>query len=383
MNYFKLIILTLLSLNTLNAQKIETINVSGGKSLGDHEILIYTPVEYADLNRKFEVIYVLDAQSREFFDVVHSTLAFQTYGIRPMIVVGISSLNRNYDFLPENKFSETAQELAGQLGGASNFSDYIEQKLMPFIEKKYRVLPFKIGIGYSNGGTFLNYNLLTKPTMFDALFSIDANISYDKDQLINHLSDTSSLTNSTIYYYTCQTLSGDQWVESADRYNDLLQSKSQMTIEKDVFKSETHQTVYQQAIISAFQRYYRYQFFNSERLAKHLKSMEELGGSTVKKEELHRIASIYMQFNLVEDARKLMLAFEQVLDSEIQDSDDLFALFDTGKLYFALGFRDKAKAYFDFCDAKLEQNKKSMSSEFYNFGKEKIKEQLELFENSK
>jgi predicted alpha/beta superfamily hydrolase len=383
MKYLKLSILALLFVNAINAQKIEKINVSGGKTLGNHEILIYTPVEYADLNRKFEVIYVLDAQSREFFDVVHSTLAFQTYGIRPMIVVGISSLNRNYDFLPENKFTETAQELSGQLGGASIFSDYIEQKLMPFIEKKYRVLPFKIGIGYSNGGTFLNNNLLTKPTMFDAIFSIDANITFDRGQLINSLNDNNNLIKSTMYYYTCQTLSGDKWVESANRFNALLESKIGMTIEKEVFKSETHQTVFQQAIINAFQRYFKYQFFNSEKLVNHFKSMEKLGGYVVKKEELHRIASIYLQFNLVEEARKLMLAFEHVLDSSIQDSDDLFAIFETGKLYFALGFRDIAKAYFIFCDAKIEQNKKNMSSEFYNFGKEKIKEQLNLFENSK
>jgi hypothetical protein len=156
-----------------------------------------------------------------------------------------------------------------------------------------------------------------------------------------------------------------------------------MTIEKEVFKSETHQTVFQQAIINAFQRYFRHQFFNSEKLVNHLKSIEKLGENVVKKEELHRIASIYLQFNLVEDARKLMLAFEQVLDGPIQDSDDLFAIFETGKLYFTLGFRDKAKAYFVFCDAKIEQNKKNMSDEFYKFGKEKIKEQLNLVLNSK
>ena len=134
--------------NASQAQNIETLTVSGGKTYGDHKILIYTPAEYADRNRKFEVIYVLDAQQREFFDAVHTTIAFQTLGFRPMIVVGISSNNRNYDFLPENKCPETAQEIAGPLGGASIFSDYIEKKLMPFIEKKYRVLPFKIGIGF-------------------------------------------------------------------------------------------------------------------------------------------------------------------------------------------------------------------------------------------
>ena len=105
--------------NVSQAQNIETLTVSGGKTYGDHKILIYTPAEYSDRNRKFEVIYVLDAQQREFFDAVHTTIAFQTLGFRPMIVVGISSNNRNYDFLPENKFPETTQEIAGPIGGAA------------------------------------------------------------------------------------------------------------------------------------------------------------------------------------------------------------------------------------------------------------------------
>ena len=369
--------------NASQAQNIETLTVSGGKTYGDHKILIYTPAEYADRNRKFEVIYVLDAQQREFFDAVHTTIAFQTFGIRPMIVVGISSNNRNYDFLPENKFPETAQEIAGPIGGASVFSDYIEKKLMPFIEKKYRVLPFKIGIGFSNGGTFLNYNLLTKPAMFDAIFSIDANLKYDRGQLIDRLNESANLDSSKLFYYTCLTTSEEKWVESADRFNELLKSKTSMTIEKEVFKTETHTTVFQQGIINAIKSYYRYQFFNSERLVSHLKTIEKLGGSAVNKEELHRIASLYMQYNLVDDARKLLLSFENILAGAIQDSDDLFSLFETGKLYYTLGFTDKAKAYFVYCENKLERNKNKMSVEFYNFGKEKINEQLKNIANSK
>ncbi len=382
----KNIYLTILAFSIFNAsqgQTIETLTVSGGKTYGDHKVLIYTPAEYSDRNRKFEVVYVLDAQQREFFDAVHTTLAFQTFGIRPMIVVGISSNNRNYDFLPENKFPETAQELAGQLGGASVFSDYIEKKLMPFIENKYRVLPFKIGIGFSNGGTFLNYNLLTKPAMFDAIFSIDANLSYDRGQIIDRLNENKTLDSSKLFYYTCYTPAGGKWVESADRFNEQLKSKTSMTIEKEVFQSETHTTVFQQGILNAIKCFYRYQFFNSERLVIHLKTMEKLGGIRVNEEELHRIASIYMQYNLVDDARKLLLSFENILADDIQDSNDLFSLFETGKLYNALGFTDKAKAYFVFCNNKLEQNKNKMSVEYYNFGKEKIKEQLKNIENSK
>ena len=152
------------------AQQIEKIQIKGEKEIGKREVLIYTPTDYNDKTRRFEVVYVLDAQSREFFDAVHTTLAFQNHGLRPMIVVGIVSPFRNIDFLPKNIHPETVQEQFGELGGADNFSDFIEYTVIPYIDENYRTIPTKIGIGYSNGGTFMNYSMLKKPDLFDVIF---------------------------------------------------------------------------------------------------------------------------------------------------------------------------------------------------------------------
>ena len=41
------------------AQKIEKIKLKGEKDFGKRELLIYTPREYFDQSRSFEVVYVL------------------------------------------------------------------------------------------------------------------------------------------------------------------------------------------------------------------------------------------------------------------------------------------------------------------------------------
>ena len=87
-----------------------------------------------------------------------------------MIVVGIASPVRNIDFFPKNVNAETVQELFGELGGADDFSDFIENRVMPYVDKNYRTIPTKIGIGHSNGGTFMNYTLIKKPELFDVIF---------------------------------------------------------------------------------------------------------------------------------------------------------------------------------------------------------------------
>ena len=259
----------------LFAQQIEKIKLKGEKDFGKREVLIYTPSEYFDQSRSFEVVYVLDAQSREFFDAVHTTIAFQNNGLRPMIVVGIASPYRNIDFLPTNVHPETVQEQYGELGGADDFSDFIENSVMPYVDKNYRTIPTKIGIGYSNGGTFINYTMIKKPELFDVIFSIDANFNYDKGQLVDLIKNQSTFKNSLDFYFTCQTRAGDSWIENSIEFNESLKTLTDMQIEKELFESETHNSVFQQGVMNAFKAYFKFQFFDVQNLIKYLKDLDE------------------------------------------------------------------------------------------------------------
>jgi len=362
-------------------QNIKQVKIKGGEGIGKRELLIYTPHEYIDKSRKFEVVYVLDAQSREFFDAVHSTIAFQNHGLCPMIVVGIISQNRNMDFLPKNIHSETFQEQYGQLDGADNFSDFIEKTVMPYIDENYRTIPTNIGVGFSNGGTFINYTMLKKPGLFDVIFSIDANFNYDKGQLIELVENYTEDEISNTFYYTCQSPMNDDWVENSQRFNMHLAQKSSMTVKQDFFEAETHSTVYQQGIINAFKAYYGYQFFDSKNLIKYFKSLENTGEYILNKKELHRIAVVFKNFSMIEDAKSILISFQDQLTGDIK-GNDVYALFETADLYYNLGFNDLATKYFLYCDNLLEENKHKYGTEMYNLGKDKIAEKLKVVEES-
>lgn len=359
------------------AQHIETIQIKGEKEIGKREVLIYTPPEYTDQTRVFEVVYVLDAQSREFFDAVHTTIAFQNNGLRPMMVVGIVSTIRNIDFLPKNIHPETVQEQYGELGGADTFSDFIENTVMPYIEENYRTIPTKIGIGHSNGGTFMNYSMLKKPDLFDVIFSIDANFNYDKGQLVDFIENQSEIINSVDFYYTCQTSNSDLWIENAKRFNDFLQKSTDMKIIQEIFESETHATVYQQGILNAFKSYFDYQFFNSQNLIQYLKAFKNDGIYVVSKDELLRMAVVFKNIGKIDDAKNLLLSFQDKLTGEIEGYD-IYALFDTADLYFSLGINELSKKYYLYCDQVLEEKKNKYGIEKYNMGKRMISEKLEL-----
>ena len=378
-------LLLLVFTNIAFTQNIEKIKLKGEKDFGKRELLIYTPLEYFDQSRSFEVVYVLDAQSREFFDAVHTTIAFQNNGLRPMIVVGIASPYRNIDFLPTNVHPETVQEQYGELGGADDFSDFIENSVMPYVDKNYRTIPTKIGIGYSNGGTFINYTMIKKPELFDVIFSIDANFNYDKGQLVDLIKNQSTFKNSLDFYYTCyQPNMGDLWTESSIEFNESLKTLTDMHIVQELFESEIHASVYQIGVMNAFKAYFKFQFFDVQNLIKYLKDLDSKEDFTVKQNELLRMAVVFKRFAQIEAAKQLLLSFQEKLtvEYEYDKGYDIYALFGTADLYFSLGFSDLAKKYFLYCDRMLEEKKKDYGIEKYNMGKKVISEKLDLIKKA-
>jgi predicted alpha/beta superfamily hydrolase len=138
---------------------------------------------------KWSTVYVLDGNW--YFGMV-------TDIIRPMswcgsttdaIVVGIgypeadnaiesfrdSFTRRNADLTPvrdehEEKMLEEQQKRPAPTGDAGNFLKFIQNELMPFIEKGYRSDPSKrILVGHSYGGLFGLFALFESPDLFETL----------------------------------------------------------------------------------------------------------------------------------------------------------------------------------------------------------------------
>jgi hypothetical protein len=225
----------------------------------------------------------------------------------------------------------------------------------------------------------MNYTMLKKPELFDVIFSIDANFNYDKGQLVDLIKNQSTFKNSLDFYFTCQTRAGDSWIENSIEFNESLKTLTDMQIEKELFESETHNSVFQQGVMNAFKAYFKFQFFDVQNLIEYLKDLESKEDFTVKQNELLHMAVVFKRFGQVEAAKKLLLSFQEKLTGEIEGYD-IYALFETADLYFSLGFSDLAKKYFLYCDKVLEEKKKNYGIEKYNMGKKMISEKLKLIE---
>ena len=81
------------------------------------------------------------------------------FGYLPnMVIVSIPNTDRNRDLY----VSLTPQD------GYTDFIDFLEQELIPFVNKNYRTNGFDILYGWSSGASICTYLLANQPELFDA-----------------------------------------------------------------------------------------------------------------------------------------------------------------------------------------------------------------------
>jgi predicted alpha/beta superfamily hydrolase len=156
--------------------KIERLKSSVLKE--ERKIYIYSPFGYKRSKQKYPVLYLLDGESH-FFHYSGLVHFFSRRNLgSPMIIVGIPNVDRGRDLSPVY-----VKELPNS-GEADKFLDFIIDELIPFVEKNYRTQPYRILCGYSLGGLFSIYTLLTRPNMFNTFFAISPSLQLGNQFLL-------------------------------------------------------------------------------------------------------------------------------------------------------------------------------------------------------
>lgn len=171
-------------------KNIETRNIISHSIDDTFKVHIKLPDNYFTVQKTYPVLYMLDGDLT--FPIALSTLQYLEYGdhIPQMIVVaiGYGSLdwqtgnNRSRDYTiistPERPYQ----------GGAQDFRMFIEEELIPGIEKEFRVdKNDRIIMGHSLGGQFVLYSFLTKPELFSKYIASSPFIYRVKDLLLKML----------------------------------------------------------------------------------------------------------------------------------------------------------------------------------------------------
>ncbi|PCJ22620.1 MAG: hypothetical protein COA96_13845 [SAR86 cluster bacterium] len=158
------------------------------------ELWISIPENQLNSEERYPVLYLLDGDSN--FRHVSAVAEFLAASNRipHLIVVGVLNTDRGRDLTPPSTDPDDTLNFPTH-GGANNLQEFFKSELFPFIEKNYRVRPYKILVGHSLGGLFAIHTLTTRPELFNAYIAISPSLHWSKQGMVNQAEKFLASTN--------------------------------------------------------------------------------------------------------------------------------------------------------------------------------------------
>lgn len=270
--FFLMLFLAFSSVFSQEMPRIEEITIDSKQLNQQRHMLIYTPSYYDDNSlTHYEVVYVFDAQSREFFDLVHSLLNF-TAPSSNFIVVGIMSTyiesldySRNNDMLPAPLHEDPRTFYNGYSGNADNFLGYVEKEVIPYMDSHYRTKNSRIAIGHSLSASLILYSMFKSPNLFDAYFAISPNFAFDKERMVNEFKqfDYQKLAHKNFVYLSNADEGINYWKEWLPARNKVYEflnnsvPSDKLTSVIKEFPEESHWPTFAPSLMYGFKSYFK------------------------------------------------------------------------------------------------------------------------------
>ena len=241
--YFLQILIILLSINTLNSQNLDSLNISRindtivSKFLNEkRSIEIQLPRSYdVELEKKYPLMLVLDGEY--MFNIVSGSVDYLSYwgDIPENLVVGLNQKDTRF------KDSSVFDNLTHTpITSTANFYDFIVSELIPYMSKNFRISEFKVIVGQERTANFANFFLLKQNPIFRGVISISPRISTN---MKSYLAQQLSKTNSKIVY-TLSTSTNDfesiyKNVSDLNNSLDSIDNKN-LRFQSLIFEKENH-----------------------------------------------------------------------------------------------------------------------------------------------
>ncbi|MEC4050274.1 alpha/beta hydrolase-fold protein [Flavobacterium sp. SUN046] len=191
----KILILLTLSFSVSAFSQIVKDSILSKKIDAYRDLSISLPQSYQkDSKKVYPLLLLLDGDY--LFDPFQGALSYGNYwdDLPETIIVGLhqNKNNERYDDC-------TIDDKTGlPEGKGAKFFEFIGGELLPYLQTKYRIAPFKIIAGHDVTAGFINFFLYKDQPLFNAYISLSPELSADME--VNVASRLSSMKESVFYY---------------------------------------------------------------------------------------------------------------------------------------------------------------------------------------
>ncbi|MBC7643098.1 MAG: alpha/beta hydrolase [Flavobacterium sp.] len=250
----KIILCFLLFVSTVFSQKNSDLfnSTKLGESL---ELTIELPDSYQkSVDRKYPLLILLDGDY--LFDPFSGALRYGSYwqDLPETIVVGIN-INKNIE--RENTYSYD-ENLGTPNGRGAKYFEFIGIELIPYLEKKFRIAPFKIIAGHDLSAGFLNFFLYKENPLFNAYISLSPEFPVNMATILPQR--LSAIKQPLFYYQAIADGDVNEIKDTTKKVDEALKISANPAIDYmfDEFKNTSHYSMVLYAIPNAL-----YQIFDN------------------------------------------------------------------------------------------------------------------------
>lgn len=241
----KILLLILLATSSLFAQRnpesIET------KKIGTRTFTVVTPTSYeSSPEKKYPTLVLLDGEY--LLDPFEGVLKYGNYwdDLPEMIIIAINQNNG------ETRFKDSEFDEAGfPAGPGANFFEFIGQELYPYVEAKYRTLPFRVVAGHDTTAGFLNFYLYKDNPVFNAYISLAPEMAPAMETRVAER--LAKITKPVFYYQATGESDLPEINEKATELDANIKAIPDATFKyyNDIFKETSHYALVPKAVPNA------------------------------------------------------------------------------------------------------------------------------------
>ena len=242
----KAILLFLMVSITAFAQKVEE-KIQSKKLNDERTFSVITPVSYeSNPTKKYPVLVLLDGEY--LADPFSGILKYGNYwdDLPEMIIVAI---NQNYG---ETRFNDSNYGEDGlPADSGAKFFEFIGFELLPYVQQKYRTLPFRMIAGHDTTAGFLNFYLYKDDPIFNAFISLAPEMAQGMEERIAER--LGKIQKPIFYYHATSTGDLEEIQEKTKKLDDVAKDLKNPNViyRYDVFKNTSHYSLVAEAIPSA------------------------------------------------------------------------------------------------------------------------------------
>lgn len=189
-----------LFISTLSFGQKVTEELFSKKLNEKRDITIILPESYdSSKNKKYPLLLVLDGDY--LLDPFSGVFSYATYwdDLPETIIIGVDQADREKD-------TETSEDTGIPQENGDRFYEFIELELMPYLQQKYRLAPFKVVAGHDWTAGFLNFFLYKNNPLFQGYIAISPELPANIETILPE--KLAQLQKDTYYYYLA-TADGD------------------------------------------------------------------------------------------------------------------------------------------------------------------------------